>query len=64
MIHLVFHMSSLRKFISYLRSIVPLENVDVKENFTCGEILMEIFNKQVKTLQNKEVPLIKVLWTN
>ena len=64
MVHLVFHVSMLRKCIGDPSSIVPLEVVNVEENLTYEEVPVEILDRQVKRLRNKEIASVKVLWRN
>ena len=46
-VYLVFHNSMLKKYIVYLTSIVPLENVILKDSLTFKDILVKIFHRQV-----------------
>ncbi|WMV46564.1 hypothetical protein MTR67_039949 [Solanum verrucosum] len=48
--------------VSYPASIVPLESVVVKDSLTYEEVPVEILDRQVRRLRNKEVASIKVLW--
>ena len=44
---------------------MPLDVVGVIENnLTYEEFLVQIFDRQVKRLRNKEVASVKVLWRN
>lgn len=61
MIHLVFHVSMLKKFVGYQNSIVPFEGVSIEENLTYEMVPIEILHQQIKRLRNKEVASIKVL---
>ena len=63
-IHPVFHVSILKKCISDLESILPIEGLGVKENLSYEKVLVEILDRQVDELRNKEVPSVKVLWKN
>ena len=54
----------LRKFIGDIDSIVPLKNVSIDEDLTYEEVPVEILDRQVKRLRNKEVASVKVLWRN
>ena len=60
----VFHVSMLRKFIGDANSIVPLSDVTIDEDLTYDEVPIEILDRQVKKLRNKEVASVKVLWRN
>jgi hypothetical protein len=57
----VFHVSMLRKCVGDPSSIVPLGVVNVEENLTYEEVPVEILDRQVKKLRNKEVASVKVL---
>ncbi|WMV58584.1 hypothetical protein MTR67_051969 [Solanum verrucosum] len=45
-------------------SIISLEGLEVKENISYEEVLVEILDWEVKKLRNKEVAFVKVLWRN
>ena len=55
MVHLVFHVSSLRKFIGDENTIVPLLNVTIVENLSYEEVPVEILDREVKRLRTKEI---------
>ncbi|KAH0781018.1 hypothetical protein KY290_000616 [Solanum tuberosum] len=50
------------KILKRVASIVPLESVAVKDSLTYEEVPVEILDRQVRRLRNKEVALVKVLW--
>ena len=64
MVHPVFHVSMLRKFIGDENTIVPLQDVTIEENLSYEEVPVEILDSQVKRLRNKEIANVKVLWRN
>ncbi|KAK4727160.1 hypothetical protein R3W88_032077 [Solanum pinnatisectum] len=64
LMHLIFHVSLLKKYVGDPTSIVPLEGFGVKENLSYEEVPVEILDRQVKKLRNKEVASVKVLWRN
>ena len=64
LIHLVFHVSMLKKCIGDPESILPIEDLGVKDNLSYEEVLVQILDRQVKKLRNKEVVSVKVLWKN
>jgi len=57
----VFHVSMLKKCIGDPVSILPLEGLGINENLSYEEVPVEILDRQVKKLRNKEVASIKVL---
>ena len=63
-IHDVFHISCLRKYVpdeSHVLNYVPAE---LGEDLTFEERPVEILDRKEKTLRNKVIPLVKVLWRN
>ncbi|WMV55641.1 hypothetical protein MTR67_049026 [Solanum verrucosum] len=61
-VHPVFHISLLKKYVGHPSSIVPLESVAVKDSLSYKDVPVEILDRQVRRLRNKEVASIKVLW--
>ena len=61
-VHLVFHISLLKKCVGDPASIVPLESVVVKDSLSYKDAPVEILYRQVRRLRNKEVSSVKVLW--
>ena len=61
-VHQVFHISLLKKCVSHPTSVVPLENVAVKNSLSYEDVLVEIIDRRVRRLRNKEVTSVKVLW--
>ena len=64
LVHQVFHVSMLKKCIVDPESILPIEGLGVKDNLSCEEVPVQILDRQVKKLRNKEVASVKVLWKN
>ncbi|WMV46221.1 hypothetical protein MTR67_039606 [Solanum verrucosum] len=60
----VFHVSMLKKCVGDPTSVVSLECLGVKENPSYEEVSIEILDRQVKRLRDKEVASVKVLWIN
>ena len=52
--HPIFHISFLKKCVGDPTSIVPLESVAVKDSLTYEEVPVEILDRQVPRLRNKE----------
>ncbi|KAA3480098.1 Retrovirus-related Pol polyprotein from transposon 17.6 [Gossypium australe] len=63
-IHDMFHVSMLRRYRSGPFYIVFVEVIDVKSDLTFEEEPVQILERDVKVLQRKIVPLVKVLWLN
>ncbi|WMV13387.1 hypothetical protein MTR67_006772 [Solanum verrucosum] len=63
-VHSVFHVSILKKCVGDPTSIISLDGLRVKENFSYEEVSVEILYRQVKKLRNKEIASVKVLWMN
>ncbi|WMV29121.1 hypothetical protein MTR67_022506 [Solanum verrucosum] len=53
--HPVFHISLLKKCVGDPTSVVPLESVAVKDSLSYEDIPVEILDRQVRRLRNKEV---------
>ena len=60
----VFHVTMLTKCLGDPASILPVEGLRVNENLSYEEVPVEILDRQVKQLRNKEVATVKVLWRN
>ena len=60
--HPVFHISLLKKCVGDPPSIVPLESVAMKDSLSYEDVPVEILDRQVKRLTNKEVASVKVVW--
>ena len=58
----VFHISLLKKCVGDPTSILPLESVAVKGSLSYEDVPVEILDRQVRRLRNKEVASVKVLW--
>ncbi len=63
-VHPVFHVSTLKKCIVDPESILPIDVLGLKDNLYYEELLVQIHDRQVKKLINKEVSSVKVLWKN
>ena len=61
-LHDVFHVSMLRKYRSDESHILPVQEIQVQEDFSYDEEPKAIMAQEVKELRNKQVPLVKVLW--
>ena len=63
-IHNVFHVSMLRRYMSYPLHVVSSETIELRPDLTYEEELVEILAREVKELLKKRIPLVKVLWRN
>ncbi|KAL0534123.1 hypothetical protein IC582_028404 [Cucumis melo] len=63
-VHDVFHVSMLRKYVPDPSHAVDYEPLEIDENLSYTEQPVEVLSREVKTLRNKEIPLVKVLWRN
>ncbi|WMV41852.1 hypothetical protein MTR67_035237 [Solanum verrucosum] len=61
-VHPVFHISLLKKCVGDPASVVPLETVVVKDSHSYEDVPVQILDRQVRRLRNKEVASIKVWW--
>ena len=60
-VYLVFHISVLKKCVGDLAAVVPLDSVTVKDNLSFEYVPIDILDRQVRRLRNKEVASVKVL---
>ncbi|XP_075515502.1 uncharacterized protein LOC142550151 [Primulina tabacum] len=60
----VFHVSMLRKYISNPSLVLRHEALDLMPNLTYQEVTIQILDRKVKVLRNKEIGIIKILWRN
>ncbi|XP_075500161.1 uncharacterized protein LOC142538748 [Primulina tabacum] len=63
-VHNVFHVSMLRKYLSNQSQVLQYESLDLLPNPSYEEMLVQILDRKVKVLRNKEIGLVKVLWRN
>ena len=60
-LHDVFHVSMLWKYRYDESHILPVQDIQVQQDFTFDEEPKAILDCEVKQLRNKQVPLVKVL---
>ncbi|XP_071926203.1 uncharacterized protein [Coffea arabica] len=63
-IHNVFHVSLLKKYHPDPAHIRHTEDVELDETLTYGEQPVQILDRKVKELRNKQISLVKILWRN
>ncbi|WMV32550.1 hypothetical protein MTR67_025935 [Solanum verrucosum] len=61
-VHPVFHISLLKKCVGDPTSVVPLESVAIKDSLSYEDVPVEILDRKVRMLRNKEVSSVKVWW--
>ncbi|KAM1538045.1 hypothetical protein ACFX10_003001 [Malus domestica] len=64
LIHNVFHVSMLQKYVPDPSHIIQLEPLEVNPDASYVEEPVAILDRQDKVLRNKVIPLVKVLWRN
>ena len=63
-IHPVFRVSMLRKYIANPSHVLQPQAVELSEELTYEEYPMAIMDRQVHQLLTKDIPMVKVLWSN
>lgn len=63
-IHSFFHISMLKRCLGDPALVVPVKSIEVNDNLSYEEILVQILDRQVRKLKNKEIASVKVLWRN
>jgi len=61
-LHDVFHVSQLRKYIPDPSHVIPLDDVQVRENLTVETLPLRVDDRKVKQLRGKEIALVRVVW--
>ena len=54
----------LKRYRSDPSDVVSLETIELRPYLTYEELPVEILAREVRELQNKRIPLVKVLWRN
>ena len=60
-LHDVFHVFMFRRYHSDTSNILPIQDIQVQEDFTFEEEPKAILDREIRQLRNKQVPLVKVL---
>ncbi|XP_073279525.1 uncharacterized protein [Primulina huaijiensis] len=63
-VHNVFHVSMLQKYLSNPSHVLRHEALDLLPNPSYEEVSVQILDRKVKVLRNKEIGFVKVLWRN
>ena len=60
----MFHVSMLRKYIPDPSHVLQSQTVEISEDLIYEEYPVVIVDRQVRQLRTKEIPMVKVLWSN
>ncbi|XP_042387543.1 uncharacterized protein LOC121979614 [Zingiber officinale] len=63
-VHNVFHVSMLRRYIANPSHVIGHESMQWTPDLTYEEQPKQILDRQVRTLRNKEIKMVKILWGN
>ncbi|XP_073269573.1 uncharacterized protein [Primulina huaijiensis] len=63
-VHNVFHVSMLRKYIANPSHVFRHESLNLLPNLSYEEMVVQILDRKVKVLRNKEIGIVKGLWRN
>ncbi|TYJ99748.1 putative 3-hydroxyisobutyrate dehydrogenase-like 3 [Cucumis melo var. makuwa] len=63
-VHDVFHVSMLRKYVADTTQVVDFEPLQISENLSYEEQPVDILAREVKKLRSREISLVQVLWRN
>ena len=61
-LHDVFHVSQLRKYVPDPSHVIPMDEVEVRDNLTVEALPVRILDRELKQLRGKEIALVKVAW--
>ncbi|XP_021732937.1 uncharacterized protein LOC110699716 [Chenopodium quinoa] len=63
-VHDVFHVSQLRSYIPDKSYVLQPENIELDQSLTHEEKPVKILDSKVRSTHNKNVKIVKVLWSN
>ncbi|XP_022158399.1 uncharacterized protein LOC111024888 [Momordica charantia] len=63
-VHNVFHVSMLRKYVHDPSHVLDFEPLQLNETLGYREVPIEILAKETKVLRNRSIDLVKVRWMN
>ncbi|XP_020111093.1 uncharacterized protein LOC109726075 [Ananas comosus] len=63
-VHDVFHVSNLRKYVHDPEHILSFELSEIQGDMTYEEFSAYIIDREVRKLRNREIPYVKVRWSN
>ena len=61
-LHNVFHVSQLRRYIPNPYRPLNHESVQVKSDLTYQPFLVQMLDRAFKSLRNRSIPMVKILW--
>ncbi|XP_058726384.1 uncharacterized protein LOC131597726 [Vicia villosa] len=61
-LHDVFHVSQLRKYIMDPSNVIPMDDIQVRDNLTVETLPMRIEDHKMKQVRGKDISLVKVVW--
>ena len=62
-VHNIFHVSMLRRYRSDPSHVLKVPEIEVSEQLTYIEEPVEVLDRQVRKLRSKEIPMVKVKWS-
>ncbi|XP_027098891.1 uncharacterized protein [Coffea arabica] len=63
-IHDIFHVLIFKKYYPNPTHILQSEEIEIDESLTYEEKPVQLLDRKVKELRNKQIPLVKILWKN
>ena len=63
-VHNVFHISMLHKYISDPSHVLEAPEIELRDDLSYEEQLVQILDREEKELRNKTISLVKVVWRN
>ena len=60
----MFHISMLHKYISDPSHVLETPEIELRDDFSYEEQLLQILGREEKEIRNKTISLVKVLWRN
>ncbi|KAJ0509622.1 hypothetical protein HanIR_Chr11g0531051 [Helianthus annuus] len=61
-VHNIFHVSNLKKCLSDEALIVPFKELTIDDQLLFVEELVEIIDREIKTLKRTKIPIVRVRW--
>ncbi|GJV52616.1 putative reverse transcriptase domain-containing protein [Tanacetum coccineum] len=63
-VHSTFHISNLKKCLSYESHVIPIKELRLDDKLNFVEEPVEIMDREVKQLKQSRIPIIKVRWNS